>query len=277
MSIVIRGEVRCHAPVSHNEIGSNAGNVTTFRRMDRIISGRKVGIPALSAGSLRGNVRRLLCREMFEACGISRETMGSPAWDRLYAALANGGTIEGAETVVKPDAIRARRAAIPVLSLLGAALYSSNMSGRLKAGHAWLRCQELGSGLPESDQVQEVSTVRLPDREEHDPAVSGVGPMPTTVEMVLPGAVFDFVSSVDGELEASAWAHGLDLVAYVGGKSGAGAGSVTIHHDGDGTLYVEWLKANTESLRASLLQLAEELTPSKAKGKKGKKGDEEEG
>lgn len=276
-------EVRAQGPISHNEIGSDGGNVTLFRRMGRIIVGPNGPeihrIPVLSASSIRGNVRRLLCREMFEACGINRTNLGSPRWDRLYAALANGGTIEGAETVVRPDAIRERRAAIPVLSLLGAALYSSNMSGRLKCGHAWMRCKELGNGpLSYSDQLQEVSTVRLPDREHQDPEVSGVGPMPTTVEVVLTGAVFDSVCSVDGELEASAFAHGLDLVSHVGGKSGQGQGLVAVSHSGDGSAYVSWLKANREALTVALMRLAEELTPSGGKkAKKASKADASDG
>ncbi len=263
--------IHLDAPVSHNEIGSDMGNVTLFRRMGRVVDGAVLRIPAISAGALRGVVRRLLWREVFDRCGLSRESVGSPAWDRLYAALANGGTIESAETRVSPDTIRARREALPVLSLLGGALYSSHMAGRLRLSHAWLDCAELGTGpLPMNDLLAEVSTVRHADVEEQNPDESGVGPMPTTVEVVMAGASFRARADVGQDLEASAWAHGLDLVTHVGGKSGQGNGAVRIEHGGDGALYAGWLERNHSQVRAALLALADDLTrggKSKSKSK----------
>ena len=247
------------APIAHNQMGGDTGNVTTFRRMQRVVDGRLMRVPVISAGALRGVVRRALWRETFAACDLSRSVVGGP-WDRLYAALANGGTIEAAETRVVPDAIRARRAALPVLSLLGSALYSSHMAGRLKLTHAWLDCVELGSGgLSMHDLVTEITTVRHHDAEEQDPDVSGVGPMPTTAEVVVQGASLRATSSVTGDLEASAWAHGLDLVEYIGGKSGQGNGLVRIEHTGDGSAYVAWLASNCAEVRAALLKLAQDL------------------
>jgi len=266
---VTRIDLTIHAlaPIAHNQMGADTGNVTTFRRMQRVVGGRLIRVPVISAGALRGVVRRALWRETFAACGLSRSVVGGP-WDRLYAALANGGTIEAAETRVVPDAIRARRAALPVLSLLGSALYSSHMAGRLKLTHAWLDCSELGSGgLSMHDLVTEITTVRHHDAEEQDPDVSGVGPMPTTAEVVVQGASLQAASSVTGDLEASAWAHGLDLVEYVGGKSGQGNGLVRIDHTSNGAAYVAWLAEHRDEVRAALLKLAQDLG-----GKREKKG-----
>lgn len=266
----IETSIKLQSPVSHNEIGSDMGNVTLFRRMSRVIEGRVVRVPVVSAGAIRGLVRRLLFREIFEKTGLSRETVGSPAWDRLYAALANGGTIEAAEVRVSPDAIRERRAAIPPLSLLGSALYTSHMTGRLHATHAWLVCREINGepALPMDQLVTEISTVRHHDAEEQNPDVSNVGPMPTTVEVVIAGAEFLQSATISGELEASCWAHGLDMVTHIGGKTGQGNGGVWIDHDGDGAMYREWLESNIEPLREALLKLADELTGSKKKGKR---------
>lgn len=259
---VITATITLDAPVSHNEIGGDMGNVTMFRRMSRVVDGRVLRIPTISAGAVRGVVRRLIWRELFDACGLSRESVGSPGWDRLYAALANGGTIEAAETRVVPDVIRARREALPPLSLLGAALYTSHMAGRLQCSHAWLQCAELGTGpLPMDDLLAEVSTVRHADVGEQDPDVSNVGPMPTTVEVVIAGAAFDLRAAIGGSLEASCWAHGLDLVSHLGGKSGQGNGAVNLVHDGDGSRYAAWVEANRDATRANLLRLAAELSP----------------
>jgi len=268
---IVRHRMEFRAPVAHNEMGADTGNITQFRRLRMFVGDRVVSVPAISAGALRGVVRRALWREAFDLCGLSRESLPGQ-WDRLYAALANGGTIEAAETRVVPDMIRARRAAMPLLSLLGAALYEGFVAGRLQTEHSWLACSELETGpVSMHDLMQEVTTVRHVDREEQDPTVSGVTPMPSTVETVIAGSTFIGRSAIAGELEASAWAHGLDLVESVGGKRGQGCGAVAISHDGDSKLYREWLAANRDALRASLVQLAEELSGTKKKAKKEKK------
>lgn len=266
--------IRLLSPLSHGDPGIAGGNVVRFRRLPSVAEdGELHAIPALSAGALRGVVRRLLWRETFDAAGLSRETpelvlLGAGAWDRLYAALANGGHIEKAEAKVDPARIRARRAALPVLSLLGSVLYSSYLSGRLQCSHAWLACREAaacglveddGALLPARDLLSDYTSVRHVDREEQDPEVSHVTPMPTTVEVVVAGARLSGHAWVTGELEEAAWAHGLDLVRHLGGKSGQGHGEVEIQHGGDGTPYRSWLDAHREELRAALVALAEEL------------------
>jgi len=264
-------KIALDGPISHNEIGKDMGNVTLFRRMARVVDGRVLRVPILSAGALRGVLRRLLWRETFDICGLSRESMGTE-WDRLYAALANGGTIEGAETRVSPDVIRARRKSLPVLSLLGSALYTSHMAGRLMLSHAWLDCAELGTGpLPMEELLTEISTVRHADGEEQNPDVSRVGPMPSTVEVVVAGAAFRATATVNGDIEAGALVHGLGLIRHLGGKSGQGNGAVTLSQrggdDGD-TTYAAWLTANVDQVRADLCELAGQLAPrGKGKGK----------
>jgi len=218
-------------------------------------------------------VRRALWREIFDLVDLNRESMPDQKWDRLYAALANGGHIEKAETTVRPDAIRARRTAMPVLSLLGAALYGSHMAGRARVSNAWLDCAEAtaasvpncSSTVPMRELLADESRVRHVDREEQDPEVSGVTPMPTTVETVIAGAVFVGHAHIAPLLEASAWAHGLDLIRHMGGKSGQGFGEVLIEHDGDGAAYIAWLDEHQTALRAALVQLSEELGTSSSK------------
>ena len=267
--------ITCLGPMSHGDIGADTGNVMRFRRIAHLSpAGVPVYIPAISAGALRGVVRRILWRDIFDRTGLSRETLPGQ-WDRLYAALANGGTIEAAEKRVSPDEIRARRAALPVLSLLGAALYTSHMAGRARVSNSVLDCREsAAAGLPVDgaapmrDLLADETRVRHVDREEQDTESSGVGPMPTTVETVISGARFVGHTHCAPSLEASAWAYGLDRVTHLGGKSAAGFGEVRVQHDGDASEYAAWLDANVETLRASLLALADAL----AKGGKGKKG-----
>lgn len=267
------------APMAHGDPGAETGNVTRHRRIPIVgPDGYPLPIPALSAGALRGVVRRALWREVFDTVELSREDLPAPQWDRLYAALANGGHIEKAQTTIRPDEIRARRAALPVLSLLGAALYGSHMAGRAKVTNAWLDCRETtAANVPgcESDTpmgalMADESRVRHIDREEQDSEVSGVTPMPTTVETVVCGARFVGRCTVPAPLEASAWAHGLDLVTHMGGKSGQGFGEVRITHDGDGSTYLAWLAEHTDDLRVYLVSLASELAKGAKKAKKPK-------
>jgi len=263
--------ITARAPIAHGDFGVNSGNVQRFRRIPILsLEGVPTYIPAISAGALRGVVRRLLWREAFDACDLSRGVL--PGWDRLYAALANGGTIEAAEKRVVPDAIRARREALPVLSLLGAALYTSHMAGRARVSNSWLECRELGAEHANDplmrDLLADEARVRHVDQEEQDPDVSGVGPMPTTTETVIAGARFVGHTEIAPAREASAWAHGLGLVQYLGGKAGAGFGEVVIEHDGDGSAYEAWLATHVEPLRDALIQLANELVKGSKKSKK---------
>lgn len=253
------------SPMSHGSLDGDSGNALLFRRSPIVVGGRVIRIPCLSAGALRGVVRRLLWREAFDLTGLSRETAEGFAWDRLYAALANGGTIESAERRVSPDAIRARRSALPVLSLLGSALYSSHMAGRARVSTSWLCCRQLKTGAFEaSELVADEARVRHIDSEEQDPDASGVGPMPTTIETVVTGAQMRGHTHVAPPLEAAAWTHGLDLVTHLGGKSGQGFGEVRVDHDGDAAPYLAWLEGRGADLREALIQLGTELGPVRA-------------
>lgn len=271
---VINFRIKALGPVSHGDMGhGDLGNMQVFRRIPRVYDGRPVGVPAISAGSIRGVLRRLLWREVFAVCGLSRENTAN--WDRLYGALANGGHIEAAEARVTPDRIRARRAALPVLSTLGAALYTSHMAGRARVSNAWVECVELGEGYESHasfvDLLAEESRVRHVDSEEQDPDVSMVTAMPTTIETVIAGAEFCGYMHVSGEIEPSVMAHGLDMVTHLGGKAGQGFGAVEITHDGDGEMWRDRLRDQQEEITASLQELAGELA-AKTKTKKKKTG-----
>lgn len=264
----IHHTIRLLSPMSHGSLDGDTGNALMFRRAPVVVGSRVIRVPCLSAGALRGVARRVLWRDVFDRVGLSREVAPGLgfSWDRLYAALANGGTIESAEKRVDPDRIRARRAALPVLSLLGSALYSSHMSGRAKVSASWLACSQLGTGdLDMGDLMADETRVRHADREEQDPDASGVGPMPTTIETIVCGAELRGHTHIAPELEASAWAYALDRIHHLGGKSGQGFGEVQIAHDGDGSLYEAWLAEHLDAVRNALIQLGLELGPAKTK------------
>lgn len=264
------------APLAHGSFGDiDAGNATCFRRFDIVFpDGRQKKIPGISAGSVRGILRRIVMRDLFDRAGISRETMPGKAWDRLYGALANGGHLEKSEGRVDPSALRSLRADLPPLSLFGAALFSFFLEGRLKPlGQVLPVCKELVDlGMWEGDRealpwaeslISEVGLVRHVDREFQTPEVSGVTPMPTTTETLCIGTRLLWRVRYAGsatEIERAILPWAFARLAAIGGKHNAGFGAVDIEYDGSGDAYQDWLDGlDAAKLTADLRALAARL------------------
>lgn len=278
----MRVVVSCLAPLNHGAFGESAGNATLCRRMPVVSLPGSPRIPCVSGNALRGSVRRLVMRDLFTRANLSRETLPGPRWDRLYAALANGGHLEGSETRTDPDRLRALRKALPPLSIFGSALYTYLLPGRVSVGILWLRCKEtreanlvsdapgLAPGKAAEDLVDEVTHCRHVDREEQDPQVSGVTPMPTTVEVIATGAVLESSVLFDTHAtleERGAWAYGLSLLRALGGKGAGGLGRIDLDlataletEPGAIDAYRAWLGGGTAE--GSLRELAATLAPS---------------
>lgn len=269
-----RVTITCDAPLHHGAFGEDTGNAVAHRRLPLASAPQRAGIPVVSGNSLRGIIRRLLMRELLDRCGLSRSgiDLEPKQWDKLYGALANGGHLTGSEGKANPAARAALREAVPALSLLGAALYSYMLPGKVSVGWCYPACTEtVAAGLCEpveglrsaDDLLSEVSLVRHVDRDWQDPQASGVTPMPTTVEALIPGTVLTsvivpLISCTPVEL--GALAHGLNLVAMMGGKTGVGFGRVRIAHSLDAAPYERWIQddAAVAVAREALLQVARE-------------------
>ena len=250
------------APIHHGQFGLSTGNAINFRRFSLVRDGAKIAVPAISGNSLRGILRRLVMRELFDHSGVSRETLPGRPWDRLYAALANGGHLDKEQTALDPVYIRNLREALPPLSVFGAALYSWMLSGRMSVGILWPVCAEtvaLGlvkgeSTMPAEDMIEEISHVRHVDREQQDPTVSGVTPMPTTMETLVTGTMLECEITVGGtDLEAAVISNGLDMLRTIGAKTASGLGVVRVTGQQDATAYLEWLNGGTAEAALRLL------------------------
>lgn len=236
--------IRAKAPLAHGAYSDlGAGNMTMLRREPVVGLPGAPLVPCLSGNALRGVLRRIVMRGLFAAAGISRHDWVAEGrakqWDRLYAALANGGHLERPDARVDPDQIRALRADVPPLSVFGAALYRYMLPGRMRVGFCWPICDEtVTAGLVgprdvtvgAEDLVTETGLVRHVDREHQSPEASGVTPMPTTVECFATGTVLESTISTDGatDVEAACIAWGLDRITTLGAKSAAGLGDVEI-------------------------------------------------
>lgn len=270
----MRVVIHLDSPLQHGAFGESAGNATLCRRMTVVSLPDRPRVPCLSGNALRGVMRRTVMRDLLERSGV-RPVLPPGIWDRLYAAIANGGHLEAAETAIRPDEIRALRESLPPLSLFGAALYSYLLPGHMDVGIAWLRCREtveagLSAGPTEAyaeDLVEEISHCRHVDREMQEPEVSGVTPMPTTLEVICAGAALETsirFAAHAGAIEESCAAWALDRITALGGKSSAGLGHVRVEHDGDGSAYQAWLD-ETADLADRLVTLAGQLGQRAAK------------
>lgn len=283
----IHVSIRALDPLAHGAFSErDTGNVTPFRRERLITHAEMVEVPCVSGNALRGLLRRRVMRDLFERAGISRalwiEQGRGRAWDRLYGALVNGGHAEEADASIKPDEIRALRRALPPLSVLGAALYKGMLPGRARFSFLWPVCVETvqagmttapeGITLHLADDLvgdEGTSFSRHVDRSEQDPAVSGVTPMPTTVETLPVGTILQSVIRFERgtlDLERSAIAYGLGMIEDIGGKGAGGCGRVALTHDGDAGPYREWLEAQSPAALAEVLgALAADLAGGKGK------------
>lgn len=271
---------RLDSPLHHGAFSdADTGNLSVFRRIPIRIEDTVHDIPAVSGNAIRGCIRRELMRHLFDETGTTAATIGPSAYQRLYAALVNGGHLEGSEAAVKPEERAAIRAALPALSVLGAALYSYMLAGRCEIGVAWLVCAETRAAglvgarpyvIPSAeDQVREYSHVRHIDRDAHDPDASAVTPMPTTMETVITGAELECRITFNRatELEASALAFGLSRVRFLGGKRSAGLGVVTVDAPDlpSPNIYTSWLAENRGAVKQALSDLAISMVGKKAK------------
>lgn len=247
----------CKSPISHGEFadGVDTGNTMLFRRLPVVGKGEEIySIPAISGNALRGTIRRLLTRELFDALCFRH--------DKLYLALANGGALEKTlDQYIRPEKVRQTRELLPLLSAFGSALYTYMLPGVLCLSFALLQCAELGTGDKlSSELVADVGMTRHLDRTEAD--TGDAKPMPYVVESVIPGARFDceymFLPSAT-DMDRATVSHGLNLLRRIGGKSGSGFGFIELDGHFDDAAYVEYLESIDDDYREKVQSFAKEL------------------
>ena len=257
----ITAQMQLLSPLHHSSFGGARSNVVTCRRMDVLApDGTIESVPVVSGNALRGQMRRAVFRDLLDRLDLADH----PNHDRIYAAVANGGTLTGSDANVRPAAMRQLREDCPPLSLFGSALYQYMLAGRISVGICWPVCDiTLAKGLvPAEPQlpvssylVKETAYVRLPEKERQNTEETKVGPMPYTVETIPAGTtlVSDlrfFSETTELEMSCAAWA--LSCIDQMGGKGGIGLGRVKLDHSGDPSLYAAWLSEDLGAARAAL-------------------------
>jgi hypothetical protein len=254
---------RTTAPLHHGAFGQDGGNISLFRRLPIAVDGGVVNLPAISGNALRARLRRLVMRDLFQRVGLSRrsEDLTPVQWDKLYAAVANGGTLKGKEVEVSPADRLALRAAVPPLSAFGMACYAWMLQSTISSGWVLPVCRESVSAglvaLPDGvdpstllaaeELIVEVSQTRHVDADDQDPSVTDVGPMPVMVEAIMPGVTLEsewLETQATAPAEWGAIAYGLSLLTGLGGKAASGFGRLEISHtipEAATTAYLAWL------------------------------------
>lgn len=256
-------DMKVESPIHHSEFGRGASNAVGLRRFPVLgPDGQARPVPAVSGNALRGRMRRVVMRELLDRCGF---VIGAAGYDRIYAAIANGGHLTGGDNMVDPAALRQMRADCPPLSLFGSALYNYMLAGRMSVGILWPVCDltvaaglapNPGGEIPKSADMEiESSFARLPEKERQKTDSTGVGPMPVTLEIIVAGTVLAseirlYADATDLEASCAAWA--LDRVESLGGKATMGLGRVRVSHDGDAAAYADWLAGDLSRAKAVL-------------------------
>lgn len=257
--MILTATMRLLAPLHHSEFGGHKSNIVGHRKAPVVMPEGVEHVPVVSGNALRGRMRRIVMRDLLDQCGLQ---VGAPGYDRIYAAVANGGTLTGSDNNVNPAAIRNMREVCPPLSVFGAALYSYMLPGRMSVGFCWPVCnvtlakglvsERHGlNGLNASYLEWETAYVRLPEKERQNTEATKVGPMPYTIEIVPPGVVLESeirfaADSTPIEMSCAAWA--LDRVESLGGKDGIGMGRLAMTHNGDAGPYEEWRRGDGSDL-----------------------------
>lgn len=252
--------IKTLTPVSHGAFtdGVDLGNIQTFRRVPIIHDGEIYDVPVVSGNAIRGKLRRLLARELVDIYDL--RNVLEKKFDKFYIAIANGGNLDkDMDVSINTEKIRQIRQGLPLLSVLGAAMYKFMMPGMCNIGFAYPKCSELGNGeISLADMLTEVGQTRHIDKTLAD--AGEAKPMPYIVEALIPGvtleATIHFAPQAT-ELERACVSHGLRLMQTIGGKSGSGYGFVEVSGGYDDSAYITWL--NDANNVSKIVAIAEEL------------------
>jgi len=272
------GTFEAQAPISHGS-DEDFGMEQRLRTIEMAV--RENGdlyheeIPVISGNSLRGQLRDLLAEDLLS--WLSGDDEPLQIHDTLSNALYSGGTLErgAGPGKLKRRMIANIRKNIPMLSLLGTAIGSQMVQGRLNMGMLTPIATETESYTGrESDHsvfefVDETFYTRSDDREgyvERDEDEQAQQ-MKYTVQILTPGTRFDHWMALEDatEIERACLGHAFDMFAespHVGGQRSVGHGRVRFEYDDglpDADAYTGFIADNRADIREFVLDLDEQV------------------
>ena len=273
--IEIEGSVMALTPIFHG--GDEKTGSTPVLRVILVYTDKygEVPIPYISGNGIRGKLRRLIMRDLFDLVEYETEN------PKLHHALFSGGILESTEenTGVIDLAFRKQiRETLPPVALFGCALGNQMIAGILTVEHMWPICLEYKPYLPEKYQsdkraIQNIRTftdqsfiTRRDDlraeRAEDEQAVQ----MKVDYECFVPGTKFyhRFIVQIPDAVQLSCMGRVFDLFSlmpYVGGRSSSGDGKIALNYENkpNSMLYLEFVEERKNEIRNLLSKLEQEL------------------
>jgi len=227
-------------------------------------------IPVISGNSLRGQFRDLLARDFLDRLDVEIH-------DTLSNALYSGGTLErgSGSGKLKRRQVENVREQITMLSLLGTALGSQMISGKLNMGMLVPIAQETQQFTGrDSDKsvfefVDETFYTRMDDQEGRSERSDDeqAQQMRFKVHVFTPGTRFHHRLSMEhvSDIEEACLYHAFDLFRqspHLGGMKARGHGRIEFEYDGglgDPQPYIDFIEANKDEIREFVLELDEDL------------------
>jgi len=259
--------------LSNFEHGSDksAGNAKLFRRTKvRTKQGYIVELPFFGGNSFRGQMRDLLTKDYFGQLGLKWSSSKPPVEMWMFYVLSEGGGLDGKKEAIKEigkhldeilgkngaqkiDGIDHLRNMIPPLSILGAALATRSVDGRIMVADSRPRCYEWGTGdAPVHTLFDWTFATKHEDFEGHKENTS----MIYDAEIIVEGVVFDGgIDVVDHmtDIERSCLGRGLELMqkhGHLGGGSRRGHGKVEFEFENlpNSKPYEDYMSENREKI-----------------------------
>lgn len=254
--------IKLESPLVHFS-DDNLGVIQAFRTQKFVQGTDILNIPVYSGNALRGSIRRLIMRDYVEMLGMDVSGIS----EKLYYTLFNGGSLQSGDTGEDLEFKRKLRRLCPPLSLMGTAIGNSMIQGKLKVGIAVPRCEELdGEDWPSiGGLTEDIFFTRLDDLkhaydvplkvEKKENAVQ----MKYEVQALATGTELHTYMDlmIPNDVEVACMARMLEKLkefGYLGGKSQAGLGKVSISWDRElsSDAYVKFVKDNADEIRAWL-------------------------
>ena len=268
------GRFTAKSPVTHGS-DENFGNEQRLRTEDiRVVPDdgevEVVEVPFISGNSLRGQFRDLLAKDFLDHLDVEIH-------DTLSNALYSGGTLQRGTggRKIKREMIQNVRENIPMLSLIGTALGTQMIQGKLNMGDLLPIAAETSlytgveSDLSVFESVDMRPYTRMDDREgvvdrDQDEQAQQ---MMYKVQVLIRGTEFHHGMTLEHatEIEEACLYRAFELFRqspYIGGMKGKGHGKVEFEYEGglgSSAPYTEWLDENREDIREFVLQLDEKL------------------
>ena len=273
-------EVETLSPLAHGA-DTKAGNATLFRRQRVMMADGKVAeLPIFSGNAFRGMMREVLADDFLEQIGLKPSRTAPCVSLPFFYMLYSGGALEEAKNdkaakelgkngAIRAEGLRRIRELFPALSILGCAIASRIIPGRIRVADFRPKCIEWGNGDQPSAELFDWQFLTRRERlETHEENTS----MIAQSEVLKAGVSLDGgidISSHVSEIEISALARGLRLMAengYLGAESRRGFGKVKISFSSEIQLsddaYLGYLKERGKDILSAMEELG--FAPKKA-------------